>query len=500
MQTSIVKNPRPHLVVWIAIGSLALASCSATRYARVPDDDDVYYSSSDVPDNASPTERVYDTPQQPAESPAAKDEYARTPDEPSKGEAVRSDTETYSDEKGNTYVTNNYYGDYNDYDADDYYDYAYAARIRRFHRHSRWHYYDPYYTNTYWYDRSPGNWGVSIYCGYRWWRPYSHTTVYVSYGDPWYYSPGYYSWYGYSPYYNPYRWSYYNGYNNGYWNGYWNGYHDGYNGHGTNPNPYYYNSRDYTSHYYGPRQTPGSNGSEVRPTNLGQMYEKLTRQDQPSPSDHIGRPANDNGGVSNKFTDKNGNVPDRNPTNIRDTKNVDNQPTATPGVQTPGNKPRDPRISKPQTEAPNKPGGETTKPGTNVGEPETRPAPDRNQYQPETRPEPNRYQESPMKPETPRDREYHMEKPVDNKPTYTQPEMEKPRDNKPQYRPDRQPERKPRVQPQRTTPTPQRQPSRTPSYDRSPSPSPSPSPAPQRPGNGGGKSRPGGSPNRPGGN
>ena len=43
-------------------------------------------------------------------------------------------TETYVDENGNTIINNNYYGDV--YDYDDYYDYAYSARIRSRFRES----------------------------------------------------------------------------------------------------------------------------------------------------------------------------------------------------------------------------------------------------------------------------------------------------------------------------------------------------------------------------
>ena len=89
-----------------------------------------------------------------------------------------SSSETYTDDGGTTYITNNYY-----YDSDDYYDYAYTARIRRFHSPVcySWSYYDPYYTNLYWYDRYPGNWGVSIYLGYDWSWPRYYRPV-SSYG------------------------------------------------------------------------------------------------------------------------------------------------------------------------------------------------------------------------------------------------------------------------------------------------------------------------------
>ena len=63
-------------------------------------------------------------------------------------------------------LTNNYY-----YDQDDYYDYAYSANIRRFYSPVvGYSYYDPFYTNLYWYDYNPVHWGTSIYLGYNWWR------------------------------------------------------------------------------------------------------------------------------------------------------------------------------------------------------------------------------------------------------------------------------------------------------------------------------------------
>ena len=62
----------------------------------------------------------------------------------------------YSGANGNTYITNNYY------DQDDYYDYAYSARLRRFNHSYGWNYYDPYYTNLYWYDYNPYSYGVSV--------------------------------------------------------------------------------------------------------------------------------------------------------------------------------------------------------------------------------------------------------------------------------------------------------------------------------------------------
>lgn len=183
------------------------------------------------------------------------------------------------DGSGNSYVTNNYY-----YDDEDYYDYAYSARIRRFYHPYGWSYYDPFYTNLYWYDSNPFSWGVSLYCTYNWWNP--RPVIGCGWGG------GFGLGYGYGPgIYNPYwntGWGWNNGWgwnsgwgwNGGYWNGYnqgyWNGYYAGlYNG---TFNPYYFNSFDNHSYYYGPRggrngvaaNTPGYRGG--RTGSVGELY------------------------------------------------------------------------------------------------------------------------------------------------------------------------------------------------------------------------------------
>ncbi|MBK7855477.1 MAG: hypothetical protein IPJ79_11760 [Bacteroidetes bacterium] len=184
---------------------------------------------------------------------------------------------------GNTYVTNNYY------EEDDYYDYYYASRIRRFHR-PLWgySYYDPFYTNSYWYDYNPYSWGTSIYLGYNWWAPsawYSPSYCNFGYGynpwNGWGWSIGW----GYNPWnsWGGYGWhgGYHNGYANGYWNGYYDGYYNGlYNGY---YNPYYFNSYDqlsYNNVYYGPRRTTGSvNKTSTTPRSVGQSYYQALNKD-----------------------------------------------------------------------------------------------------------------------------------------------------------------------------------------------------------------------------
>lgn len=128
---------------------------------------------------------------------------------------------------------NPYYKDPS-YNGDDYYDYAYASRIRRFDSPLNGAgYYDNYYTNSYYYNNSnPYNYGLSIYSSYNWCNPnypYNGTSLGLSYGYP-------YNNFGYN--------SYYNGYNNGYYNGY---YGQAYNPYGYYPS--YYNPYGYSSNF-----------------------------------------------------------------------------------------------------------------------------------------------------------------------------------------------------------------------------------------------------------
>ncbi len=164
--------------------------------------------------------------------------------------------EDYNEEtgEGNTYITNNYYGDY----YDEPYDYYYSSRIRRFSRpYVGFSYFDGCYTDYRWYD--PYYTGVSIYVGWSSpsWYGYYPYYRYQRY-NPWCYDP----------WYNPYAGSYYSGFNHGYWTGFHDGYYAGsYNnwyGYGNNYNSGYYgNNESYTptDYYYGPRyaNNTGSN-------------------------------------------------------------------------------------------------------------------------------------------------------------------------------------------------------------------------------------------------
>ena len=126
--------------------------------------DDVYYS---------PGDDSYYTNDEGSNAPASDDEYRTVYDQPA-GSNERSapdytTSEEYVDENGNNYITNNYYYD-DDFVYDDYYDYSYTSRIRRFHRPVySYGYYDPYYTNTYWDSGNPYDYGTSLYVSYPWW-------------------------------------------------------------------------------------------------------------------------------------------------------------------------------------------------------------------------------------------------------------------------------------------------------------------------------------------
>lgn len=164
--------------------------------------------------------------------------------------------------------------------GEDYSDYSYSSRVKRFHNAEKEaDYFDPVYTDTENYDTTATNESVAgsssspdvnIYLGTGWGGYSPYTTLGFSYGwgyDPWnygfygypysYWYPSYYSYWDpfffghhYYPYYYPYN---YYGYWNGYWNGYWDGYYgygdpygwDGHHGHGFPGEGGYYGHRTF---------------------------------------------------------------------------------------------------------------------------------------------------------------------------------------------------------------------------------------------------------------
>lgn len=241
LEGSVMKT----LVKLTALFALFLSACSTMYQAQVYDD--VYYS----PKNqAAPV--VKSTPAQPGDqysnagnnSSASKQsqEYTQVPAEEQIYDNDQSQvgTEQYSNPDGSNYNSNSGYND------DDYYDYGYSARLRRFHSNNYFdNYYHDWYTNNYWYSYDPFFWGSSIYLSYNWLYPHSM----FGFGwDPWYgwnFSFGYGWGYPYSYWYNPYGYPYY-GWGCGYY-GYWDG---NYGGYWDN----YFNSNDPNTYYYGPRK------------------------------------------------------------------------------------------------------------------------------------------------------------------------------------------------------------------------------------------------------
>jgi hypothetical protein len=230
----------------LLVGSVFfLVSCS-TGYQTSTPYDDVYYSvdvkktndQKQKGENSTYTTQTISTTE------------AYQQSDPNNEEAVTEyiDDRDYSDYQPAEQVVKEEVEYIDDFDYDDYYDYSYSARIRRFHTpNNGFSYYDPYYTNSYWYDYNPYSWGSSIYMGYNFWNPYRSWGPSFSFGYNWGWGSMYYGW--------PYSYGYgYGGYWNGYSNGYWNGYYDGYYSN-------YYNSYDRNSNYYNRGHRPSRGGA-----------------------------------------------------------------------------------------------------------------------------------------------------------------------------------------------------------------------------------------------
>lgn len=198
---------------------------------------------------------------------AADDMYGSVPSREQERAYDRASSPSYTvSQDYSTQYTQDYYSEPNPADTfnyDDYYDYEYTSRLRRFHNddYVSDDYYSDYYTNSYWYDRDPYYYGTSIYLGYNWWYPaysyYYRPGWYIDWNWGWRY--GWSGYYSYGPHYgwgwNSYAW----GWNDGYWNGYRDGFFDHYWGdrfHDYCYNPYDRNT--YTQSQYGKRISGGS--------------------------------------------------------------------------------------------------------------------------------------------------------------------------------------------------------------------------------------------------
>lgn len=183
-------------------------------------------------------------------------------------EKERQRKEWYA-QKENELNSDSRYSD-REFSAEDYYDYEYASRLKRFHSNNPGlSYYDDWYTNQWYYNPYPCSWSNSIYapgfnscCCNSWNAGWNTPGVWGLYspGFGWNYGFSYGIGWGYQPYWNsPF-------YNSWYWNNpwYWNNW--GWGSYYGNPywNYLYYNPYDVNTYHYGPRGNAGGSNSPIR--------------------------------------------------------------------------------------------------------------------------------------------------------------------------------------------------------------------------------------------
>ncbi|MCA6363685.1 MAG: hypothetical protein IM638_11665 [Bacteroidetes bacterium] len=275
------------------IALFALGSCGSMKMSKsAPERDDVYYSLKDAKADRK------------AAAKAKEEEEQRLREEAEARELAEAQRVARS-KPGSDYYDQ-------PFEYDDYYDYEYAARLRRFGPGAvgGYGYYDPFYTNSYFYTGNPYNYGTSIYNGYSFWGPqyqmynYNPSSFWywnqgwgwgigsgLNYVSPVYmypgmgYTPGWGNPYwnnpwgptygvgwgaGWGSWYDPWQtWGYYNPN----WNGFCPNYMTGMNGQFYDN--LYFNSFDENSGYYGPRRTTsgvGGRGEAVQNGTLGERF------------------------------------------------------------------------------------------------------------------------------------------------------------------------------------------------------------------------------------
>ena len=214
------------------------SSCSTYKSGSVSESDDRYYSLTDANKERRAASKLVATSDQNPNYNQNQNSDSPTTTQDDSNYKQYPDASNYTQNQPNSggNVTNNYYGD--NYDMDNYYDYMYSSRIRRFHRtySSGMGYYNPFYTNSYYYNNNPLYFGNSIYSSYGFfnsnvpwgyggsglnfgWNSYTgfnigfgYSNPYYMYNNPWRWNTwGYNPWsspFGYNPWgYNP--WGYY---------------------------------------------------------------------------------------------------------------------------------------------------------------------------------------------------------------------------------------------------------------------------------------------------
>lgn len=218
---------------FVKLSGLLLVSLGActTGYQSAAVHDDIYYSQSTAQKLAEEAPQANVQSVQIQAQDESRPAAAYTDNYAEEKQQYQQDYQDYENQEDTLYYEEeDSQVTYNNFYLENYYhDYYYSSRIRRFHHHHpSFGYYDPFYTNMYWYNYDPHYFGMSIYMGY----------------DP-FFSPGYYSW-GYRPWggaHYGYAWGYgslYGGWGGNYY-GYGGGYHHGYYDYGYGyRSPYYY--------------------------------------------------------------------------------------------------------------------------------------------------------------------------------------------------------------------------------------------------------------------
>ena len=135
--------------------ALFILTSSVGLFAQ--DDDGIY---GDIFETPQVDEELIDETASPLDGYSTVDDYYPEGSYTQENNLNQSNSNQFVDENGNN-VAND--GDY--YEDDN--DFAYASRIRRFHRNNGgWGYYDPWFTNMYFYNYDPFFWGTSINAGF----------------------------------------------------------------------------------------------------------------------------------------------------------------------------------------------------------------------------------------------------------------------------------------------------------------------------------------------
>lgn len=332
-------------------------SCSTSRNTTRYEADDRYYSLADARREARQLKKLNQSAPAENQSPDALSNMDGFDNADERSSARSNNYTVYPDNNGAP-VVNNYYDV--DYDMDDYYDYMYASRIRRFHRPMPgFGYYDPFFTNMYWYNYDPFMFGNSIYSTYSFFNPFvpwgwnswspginfgwnsftgwNFNIGFNSWNNPWnnpwhFNNPWRWNTWGYNPFmspfaYNPFFYSPFN-YGLGYQQGFNNGFAYGMMMNNMYNNPVYYNSFDYNTYNfnapisYGPNTggIGGGSGFTTAPNLTSSFSKELGMTPSVAHSGKDGKPVANPGNIVK-------------PTNLNTAQDVKGTPQVSPNNQ-----------------------------------------------------------------------------------------------------------------------------------------------------------------------